>query len=282
MPDKRSPAALCEQCDEAECNAQNMTCGRVSKQQIECVNKKCEPNLPGYRCEICLGGKPAYCTDINECEEEPGLCGDGQCTNLDGGYTCTCAQGACSEPQCADTRCGTTSCYQHTEGKFTDVVCGEETAEIVVREMSENMMQLECLAPLYMMLDAWFLGQEKVKRATPNTKTFYIDRTKLKGEVLVTCQLRSTWVRKIARDSIIVTPAQKSQGRGDKKSDRESNRKVDRKSNKKSEQKSSEKRTTKSKKKKNQTAKKSKGKKSKGKKSTDKKDKKNKRNKSKA
>ena len=33
------------------------------------------------------------CVDINECDEDTGVCGEGRCINTEGGYQCDCKPG---------------------------------------------------------------------------------------------------------------------------------------------------------------------------------------------
>lgn len=202
---------MCRTCNESDCAAQNLTCTRVHEIQdgykLECGNKTqpCEPFLSGYNCELCLDSSPSFCTDRNECEESPELCGDGECVNREGGYECSCKEGPCKEEGCTDALCGNGSCYQRTEGLVKQAECVEEQANIEVTEKGD-MAVLECSGPRYMRLDGWFLGEEKVKGGSYNSTSYEVDRTKLKTEILVTCQLRSMWIGKIARDSVLIQP----------------------------------------------------------------------------
>jgi hypothetical protein len=43
----------------------------------------------GYR----LDQSKKRCEDIDECAERSGVCEDGKCTNIPGGFTCTCPDG---------------------------------------------------------------------------------------------------------------------------------------------------------------------------------------------
>ena len=192
--------------------SQNLTCGRTTVPrdgfQLMCVNKTdtCDTDsVFGFNCEYCVGGKPAYCTDKDECSEQPGLCGDGVCRNTEGGYECQCREGPCREEGCTDALCGAQSCYQQTNNTVTQAVCGDEQARIKVSE-NGDLAVLYCDGPLYMKVDAWFLGDERLVRARSNTRNQEIDRTKLKEETLVTCQLKSRWIGKIARHSVLIQP----------------------------------------------------------------------------
>lgn len=33
------------------------------------------------------------CVDVDECKENPRICNGGKCTNIEGGYICTCTDG---------------------------------------------------------------------------------------------------------------------------------------------------------------------------------------------
>ncbi len=33
------------------------------------------------------------CVDVDECADDPSVCGDGVCVNTDGGYECQCPTG---------------------------------------------------------------------------------------------------------------------------------------------------------------------------------------------
>ena len=48
----------------------------------------------GYR----LDSSGKKCVDENECVERPRVCGNGTCTNLDGGFECACADGFAPGP----------------------------------------------------------------------------------------------------------------------------------------------------------------------------------------
>lgn len=43
----------------------------------------------GYR----LDATKRRCEDIDECEERSGICENGECSNVEGGFTCTCPDG---------------------------------------------------------------------------------------------------------------------------------------------------------------------------------------------
>ncbi len=64
------------------------------------------------------------CEDVNECEERPGLCGNGRCLNTQGGYQCECERGFQLTPegtQCLDTRRGI--CYNKaTAGRYSNLL----------------------------------------------------------------------------------------------------------------------------------------------------------------
>ena len=231
IPDKENPTAMCTACDEAQCAAQNLTCGRVPVKHnghvIMCVNETtiCNPDsVFGYSCEFCLRSKPVHCTDKDECTENPGICGDGECTNTIGGYECTCKDGPCQREECTDALCGNNSCYQQTNNTVTHTVCGEESALIVVREVGE-MAVLKCTGLLYMKIDAWFVGDRKQRQAASASRTHVINRTKLKEETLVTCQLISRWFGKIVRHSVLVQPIIKKGKESKKKKKSDSGKK---------------------------------------------------------
>ena len=222
---------MCTACDEAQCAAQNLTCGRVPVKHnghvIMCVNETtiCNPDsVFGYSCEFCLRSKPVHCTDKDECKENPGICGDGECTNTIGGYECACKDGPCEREQCTDALCGNNSCYQQTNNTVTHTVCGEESALIVVWEVGD-MAVLECTGLLYMKIDAWFVGDRKLRQATATSRTHVINRTKLKEETLVTCQLISRWFGKIVRHSVLVQPIIKKGKESKKKKKSDSGKK---------------------------------------------------------
>ncbi|KAL5262228.1 hypothetical protein ACHWQZ_G007820 [Mnemiopsis leidyi] len=211
LQDKENPTAMCDTCNESECAAQNLTCGRVKipgeGYDRKCVNKTkpCDKDsLKGYNCEICLEGQPAYCSDKNECEENPDICGDGDCINTEGGYECQCKTGPCQREGCEDALCKNKSCYQQTNENFKYAICGDDEALILVEEKGDNAV-LECTGPIYMKIDAWFLGQEEVVQASTKSK-YEVNRTNLKEETLVTCQLKSRWIGKISRHSVLLQP----------------------------------------------------------------------------
>merc|ERR1719447_2224785 len=77
--------------DENECDLGEYECGQL--------NTECENNVGGYDC-ICADGfegadpKNGNCTDIDECENNPALCGsNGVCNNQDGTFECVCNVG---------------------------------------------------------------------------------------------------------------------------------------------------------------------------------------------
>ena len=53
-------------------------------------------NTPGgFRCFCDTGftGDGFNCADINECSDEPNLCDNGACTNIEGSFSCDCQKG---------------------------------------------------------------------------------------------------------------------------------------------------------------------------------------------
>jgi len=94
----------------------------------------------------------------------------------------------------------------------------------VVREVGE-MAVLECTGLLYMKIDAWFVGDRKQRQAASASRTHVINRTKLKEETLVTCQLISRWFGKIVRHSVLVQPIIKKGKESKKKKKSDSGKK---------------------------------------------------------
>ena len=239
VPDKENLTATCDTCNESECAAQNLTCGRVKVKgdgyDRRCVNKTqpCDKDaLEGYNCEFCLEGEPAYCSDKNECQENPDICGDGECVNTEGGYECKCKTGPCRKEGCVDALCGNKSCYPQKTGNFRPAICGDDQALILVRENGDK-AELECTGPLYMRIDAWFLGEEEIVQVSARSK-YEVDRTKLKVETLVTCQLKSRWIGKISRHSVLLQPMKvKSKNKKKSKKKKNSKEKSDAKKKKK-------------------------------------------------
>ncbi|KAM7514801.1 hypothetical protein LguiA_004384 [Lonicera macranthoides] len=81
-------------CPDAERNTSSYACRSLDS---VCVNST---NGPGYRCNCSSGfrGNPYLyhgCQDIDECEENPNICGDGSvCSNSPpGNYSCSCKKG---------------------------------------------------------------------------------------------------------------------------------------------------------------------------------------------
>ena len=68
----------------------------------------CGPCDPGYACNN------GPCSDINECADNPDICGPGACINTDGGYNCYCYPGYESTgtqfPTCVEKIVTGTSC----------------------------------------------------------------------------------------------------------------------------------------------------------------------------
>jgi len=61
-------------------------------------NRRCVNTVGGYRCliEKCRKGfylKDNRCRDINECRNDPGICGKGSCFNYYGSFYCYCNNG---------------------------------------------------------------------------------------------------------------------------------------------------------------------------------------------
>ena len=49
-----------------------------------------------YRCDCLAGYAPISeheCEDVDECADDPDMCGGGTCDNLPGSYSCTCPPG---------------------------------------------------------------------------------------------------------------------------------------------------------------------------------------------
>uniref|UniRef100_A0A8C0W6M1 Fibrillin-3 n=1 Tax=Castor canadensis TaxID=51338 RepID=A0A8C0W6M1_CASCN len=92
-----------------ECQVQNGGC------DIYCVNTE-----GSFRCSCSQGYSlmpdGRACADVNECEENPSICGQGQCTNVPGGHHCLCYDGFTTTP---DTR----TCVDVNECDLNPHIC---------------------------------------------------------------------------------------------------------------------------------------------------------------
>uniref|UniRef100_A0A0D9V0Z1 Protein kinase domain-containing protein n=1 Tax=Leersia perrieri TaxID=77586 RepID=A0A0D9V0Z1_9ORYZ len=93
----RQPLVLDWAIGDASCSvAQNMTSYACRSEHTICVDSK---NGPGYLCNCTSGyqGNPYLrdgCSDVNECEQNPGPCSKGAtCHNTIGAYHCSCPPG---------------------------------------------------------------------------------------------------------------------------------------------------------------------------------------------
>ncbi|KAF4379304.1 hypothetical protein F8388_013522, partial [Cannabis sativa] len=78
-------------CEEAKRNMETFAC----KENSVCANST---SRFGYLCRCSEGyqGNPYLsngCIDIDECKQQPNLCGNGTCINKAGSYTCSCHNG---------------------------------------------------------------------------------------------------------------------------------------------------------------------------------------------
>ncbi|XP_066917732.1 EGF-containing fibulin-like extracellular matrix protein 2 isoform X1 [Clytia hemisphaerica] len=65
----------------------------------ECINIVGGYQCKQTRCQDGLKLLNGYCTDIDECIEQPGICGEkGRCINLSGSYSCICNEGYKPDP----------------------------------------------------------------------------------------------------------------------------------------------------------------------------------------
>ncbi|KAM8947004.1 latent-transforming growth factor beta-binding protein 1 isoform 2-T2 [Pelodytes ibericus] len=61
-----------------------------------CPFDRCINNQGSYACVPCEEGYRGFygrCKDINECQEDKSLCANGDCSNLEGSYSCICRKG---------------------------------------------------------------------------------------------------------------------------------------------------------------------------------------------
>eukprot|EP00111_Clytia_hemisphaerica_P018073 TCONS_00053464-protein len=84
---------VCEDVDECKENLH-----RCNAETQECIN-----TVGGYRCKNvrCVQGFRMIngrCKDVDECLDEPSICGKGQCQNYHGSYYCECRDGYSSDP----------------------------------------------------------------------------------------------------------------------------------------------------------------------------------------
>ena len=57
------------------------------------MNDKKKLSVSKKLTDCCLLLSPFSLTDINECTETPGICGNGTCINTEGSYQCECVYG---------------------------------------------------------------------------------------------------------------------------------------------------------------------------------------------
>ncbi|CAJ0951123.1 unnamed protein product, partial [Ranitomeya imitator] len=61
-----------------------------------CPYDRCVNNPGSFACVPCpdgYKGSNGRCFDIDECQEDTSLCANGDCSNLEGSYMCTCRAG---------------------------------------------------------------------------------------------------------------------------------------------------------------------------------------------
>ncbi|XP_066450110.1 adhesion G protein-coupled receptor E3-like [Eleutherodactylus coqui] len=123
--------------DIVECSSGTDACG---------VHTGCKNTVGGYRCK-CNNGyqkdnqtafcpsndkKKNVCTDIDECSDDPGICGSNQiCHNTPGSYNCTCAEGyknisntCVDECKTGGIKCGSNQICRNTGGSY-NCTCAE-------------------------------------------------------------------------------------------------------------------------------------------------------------
>ncbi|XP_077988929.1 fibrillin-1-like isoform X2 [Glandiceps talaboti] len=94
--------------------------GKMCQDYDECTagehgcKYRCKNLIGTYMCICPEGMEPLesntdICVDVNECDSQPDICGNGQCVNIRGGYQCDCYQGFeadLSGKKCVDRREG--------------------------------------------------------------------------------------------------------------------------------------------------------------------------------
>ncbi|OCT77882.1 hypothetical protein XELAEV_18028979mg [Xenopus laevis] len=122
----------CEYCEKGFRKNQRGDCEDINEclNELSCPHDRCVNSVGSYACVPCpdgFNGLNGQCFDINECQEDTSLCANGDCSNLEGSYRCTCQRGydvTSDGKECIDinecqsgTLCLNGLC-QNTEGSF--------------------------------------------------------------------------------------------------------------------------------------------------------------------
>ncbi|XP_068088217.1 latent-transforming growth factor beta-binding protein 1 isoform X4 [Hyperolius riggenbachi] len=106
-----SPGSFrCEYCDSGLRMNRRGQCEDIDECLIDttCPYDRCVNSIGSYTCVSCPEGYRGFngrCFDINECQEDTSLCANGDCSNLEGSYKCTCRTGyesTSDSKQCID------------------------------------------------------------------------------------------------------------------------------------------------------------------------------------
>ncbi|URD99448.1 OsWAK receptor-like protein kinase [Musa troglodytarum] len=93
-------------CEDAKKNMTTFACGHAHSSCFDTTITNDDGKFVGYRCKCSEGYQgnpyvPNGCTDINECSYPKEYICYGNCTNTDGGHTCTCPAGTSGDPRLA-------------------------------------------------------------------------------------------------------------------------------------------------------------------------------------
>ncbi|XP_068089517.1 latent-transforming growth factor beta-binding protein 1-like [Hyperolius riggenbachi] len=106
-----SPGSFrCEYCDSGLRMNRRGQCEDIDEclTDTTCPYDRCVNSIGSYTCVSCPEGYRGFngrCFDINECQEDTSLCANGDCSNLEGSYKCTCRTGyesTSDSKQCID------------------------------------------------------------------------------------------------------------------------------------------------------------------------------------